>query len=85
MPGFERFAPVLLLLASNVFMTFAWYGHLKYRSAPLLLAVVAICLTILAILSFTTGQADLRLAQRCQHIHRIDNGRLQDVAHEAHA
>jgi uncharacterized protein (DUF486 family) len=26
---------VLLLLVSNVFMTFAWYGHLKYRSAPL--------------------------------------------------
>jgi uncharacterized protein (DUF486 family) len=24
-----------LLLASNIFMTFAWYGHLKYRSAPL--------------------------------------------------
>jgi len=27
---------ILLLLVSNVFMTFAWYGHLKYRSAPLL-------------------------------------------------
>jgi uncharacterized protein (DUF486 family) len=26
---------VLLLLVSNVFMTFAWYGHLKYRSASL--------------------------------------------------
>jgi uncharacterized protein (DUF486 family) len=26
---------VLLLLVSNIFMTFAWYGHLKYRSAPL--------------------------------------------------
>lgn len=24
-----------LLLASNVFMTFAWYGHLKYKSAAL--------------------------------------------------
>ena len=33
--------PVLMLLASNVFMTFAWYGHLKYKSAPLWLAVVA--------------------------------------------
>ncbi|MCC6808929.1 MAG: DMT family protein, partial [Deltaproteobacteria bacterium] len=22
---------VLLLLASNVFMTIAWYGHLKYK------------------------------------------------------
>ena len=32
---------VLLLLASNVFMTFAWYGHLKYRSRPLLMAILA--------------------------------------------
>ena len=31
---------VLLLLISNVFMTFAWYGHLKHRSAPLIEAVV---------------------------------------------
>lgn len=26
---------ILLLLASNVFMTFAWYGHLKYKSTAL--------------------------------------------------
>lgn len=26
---------VLLLLLSNSFMTFAWYGHLKFRSLPL--------------------------------------------------
>ena len=26
---------VLLLLASNVFMTFAWYGHLKFREVAL--------------------------------------------------
>jgi uncharacterized protein (DUF486 family) len=32
---------VLLLLLSNVFMTFAWYGHLKnMNSKPLLLAVL---------------------------------------------
>ena len=37
----ERFVPVLLLLCSNVFMTFAWYGHLKYKSSPLALAIVA--------------------------------------------
>ena len=30
-----------LLILSNVFMTFAWYGHLKYKSAPLILAIVA--------------------------------------------
>jgi uncharacterized protein (DUF486 family) len=32
---------VVLLVASNVFMTFAWYGHLKFRSKPLLLAIAA--------------------------------------------
>ncbi|MBK8457272.1 MAG: DMT family protein [Phyllobacteriaceae bacterium] len=34
-----RVAPILLLIASNVFMTFAWYGHLRFKSAPLWLAV----------------------------------------------
>jgi uncharacterized protein (DUF486 family) len=33
--------PILLLVASNVFMTFAWYGHLKFTTAPLYLAVLA--------------------------------------------
>ena len=32
--------PVVLLAASNVFMTFAWYGHLKFKSAPLFLVIV---------------------------------------------
>ena len=27
---FDRLLPIALLLGSNVFMTFAWYGHLKY-------------------------------------------------------
>lgn len=31
---------VLLLIASNVFMTFAWYGHLKYKSAPLVAVIL---------------------------------------------
>ena len=26
---------IVLLTLSNIFMTFAWYGHLKFRSAPL--------------------------------------------------
>lgn len=34
-------APILLLIASNVFMTFAWYGHLKFKSTPLLIVIVA--------------------------------------------
>ena len=32
---------IILLAVSNIFMTFAWYGHLKCRSSPLLLAIVA--------------------------------------------
>lgn len=32
-------APIVLLLASNVFMTLAWYGHLRFRSAPLALVI----------------------------------------------
>ena len=32
--------PILMLLASNVFMTFAWYGHLKYKASPLYAAVL---------------------------------------------
>jgi uncharacterized protein len=31
---------VLLLICSNIFMTAAWYGHLKYRKAPLIAAIV---------------------------------------------
>jgi uncharacterized protein (DUF486 family) len=27
--------PLVLLLISNIFMTFAWYGHLKYTNKPL--------------------------------------------------
>ncbi|MFN3959594.1 MAG: DMT family protein [Parvularculaceae bacterium] len=34
-------SPILLLIASNVFMTLAWYGHLKFKSAPLLIVIVA--------------------------------------------
>lgn len=29
-----------LLLASNIFMTFAWYGHLKYKSSALVTVVL---------------------------------------------
>ncbi|MCC0015266.1 MAG: DMT family protein [Rhodobiaceae bacterium] len=39
-PFWPWLAPVVLLTASNLFMTFAWYGHLKYKSAPLAIAVM---------------------------------------------
>ena len=31
---------ITLLLISNIFMTFAWYGHLKHKSAPLVLTIL---------------------------------------------
>ncbi len=33
--------PILMLIASNVFMTFAWYGHLSYKSKPLWIVILA--------------------------------------------
>ena len=36
-----RLGPILLLCCSNVFMTFAWYGHLKFKDRPLWLVVAA--------------------------------------------
>ena len=26
---------ILLLIGSNIFMTFAWYGHLKFKNVPI--------------------------------------------------
>ena len=34
-------APIALLIASNLFMTFAWYGHLKFPGAALWVVVLA--------------------------------------------
>lgn len=33
--------PILLLVGSNIFMTYAWYYHLKAKSWPLLVAIFA--------------------------------------------
>lgn len=31
---------IVLLTISNIFMTFAWYGHLKYRQAPMFKVII---------------------------------------------
>jgi uncharacterized protein (DUF486 family) len=31
---------IILLTISNIFMTFAWYGHLKYRNEPMFRVIV---------------------------------------------
>ncbi len=43
MPSFSPAAlwPILLLSLSNIFMTFAWYGHLKYKTSALWVAILA--------------------------------------------
>jgi uncharacterized protein (DUF486 family) len=40
-PFDDRVKAALLLLASNAFMTIAWYGHLKFKKAPLIVAILA--------------------------------------------
>ena len=35
-----RLSPILLLFASNVFMTFAWYGHLRFKDRPVLVVIL---------------------------------------------
>ena len=41
MPALPRWLLVVLMLtASNLFMTFAWYGHLKFKSTPLWIAIL---------------------------------------------
>ena len=37
---FARRLPILLLTGSNIFMTTAWYGHLKFKDRPLWVVVL---------------------------------------------
>ena len=36
----SRWLPILMLTCSNIFMTVAWYGHLKFKSKPLFLVIL---------------------------------------------
>ena len=40
LPSWAHLSPILLLCASNLFMTFAWYGHLKHKDQPLWLVIL---------------------------------------------
>ena len=37
----RQFYPIILLTISNIFMTFAWYGHLKFKSTALWIVILA--------------------------------------------
>jgi len=39
-PVMPYLLPILLLVCSNVFMTLAWYGHLKFKTSPLYLVIL---------------------------------------------
>jgi len=64
---------IILLTISNIFMTIAWYGHLKYRNAPLfevilvswLIAFAEYCFQVPAnrIGSYTFSAAQLKTIQ----------------------
>lgn len=36
----KHLTPVVLLTISNIFMTFAWYGHLKHKNAALWIIIL---------------------------------------------
>ena len=36
----KAITPVILLTVSNIFMTFAWYGHLRYRQSALWIVIL---------------------------------------------
>ena len=40
MSSIRPFLPIIMLTISNVFMTFAWYGHLKYKSTALWVVIL---------------------------------------------
>lgn len=39
-PLIQRLLPIFLLVCSNVFMTVAWYGHLKYKHRAIGLVIL---------------------------------------------
>ena len=40
MSSIRQFLPIIMLTISNVFMTFAWYGHLRFKSAALWIVII---------------------------------------------
>ena len=38
---FKYVSPIVLLIISNIFMTFAWYGHLRHKQSALWIVILA--------------------------------------------
>ena len=93
-PGaWSHFAPIVLLVCSNLFMTLAWYGHLKFKSVPLVtvvlvswgIAFVEYCFAVPAnrIGSAVYSPAELKTIQEVDHargVRRLHRGLFQGAA-----
>ena len=76
-----QLAPIILLACSNVFMTIAWYGHLKFKSVPLVtvvlvswaIAFVEYCFAVPAnrIGSAIYSPAELKTCPGGHYLHRV--------------
>jgi Putative member of DMT superfamily (DUF486) len=64
-----QLAPIILLACSNVFMTIAWYGHLKFKSVPLVTVVLV---------SWRLWGVLLRSARQPHRQRRLFTGGAQD-------
>jgi hypothetical protein len=83
----------LLLFISNIFMTLAWYGHLKFKDKPLGLVIVAswalaffeylfqVPANRLGSARFTLAQ--LKVMQEWHYNRRLHNRRVADVSADA--
>jgi len=40
MNSIRQFLPIILLTISNIFMTFAWYGHLRFKGTALWIVIL---------------------------------------------
>lgn len=40
MNSIRQFLPIIMLTISNIFMTFAWYGHLRFKGTALWLVIL---------------------------------------------
>ena len=74
MPGLSPYLwPIVLLVASNIFMTLAWYGHLRFKETPLIgvilaswgIAFVEYCLAVPAN-RYGHGFTQRRSSRRCR-------------------
>lgn len=65
--------PILLLTISNVFMTFAWYGHLRFKDRPILIVILVSWLIAFVEYCFQVP------ANRYGHNHHLNAAQLKTI------